>query len=408
MEDALAMRNAGRRWGKCENGVKNGIGVGRLELRERADELRGGDAGVGVAIIGAVIDCPGGLRVFWNWVCLEGDQEVWFMKSRKGKMEGGGADGAGGGGFFNEMDITQALRGWAFQPGQVNVRLIRGNDGKPKLQLRLDLGLLQMELDGRPDGRRPHRAATELEFQKKKLVSHEKKIGSDSGFALTGRECQSLREESAMFYHRYLSMFVLVQYDAVVRDSKHNLDVLDLCRRYGKSDYDRLCLEQYRPYILMMNTRAKACEALRQGYVKTSLAYLRGGIRQIAHLAPKEHRRKFLRQSNEARILLDMIKQIRAQLPQAKAMAAPTTRVAKVADPREELEKQLREAVRAEKYEEAARLRDQLTEVKRMMAEPASDASREEDKGQGVGGMPGVPVKGKKVRKKRARKEPGE
>ena len=39
---------------------------------------------------------------------------------------------------FNEMDITQALRGWAFEPGQVNVRLIRGNDGKPKLQLRLD------------------------------------------------------------------------------------------------------------------------------------------------------------------------------------------------------------------------------------------------------------------------------
>src|SRR6185312_10144863 len=227
------------------------------------------------------------------------------MKGRKGKMDGTGAGngaghggGAGGGGeFFNEMDIAQALRGWTFQPGQVNVRLIRGNDGKPKLQLRLDLGLLQMELEGRPDGKRPHRSATELEFQKKKLVSHEKKVGSDAGFALTGRDCQALREESAMFYHRYLSLFVLEQYDAVVRDTQHNLDVLNLCSRYGKSDYDRMCLEQYRPYILMMNTRAKACEALRKGYVKTSLAYLRGGIRQIAQLAPKEHRRKFLRQS---------------------------------------------------------------------------------------------------------------
>ena len=47
-----------------------------------------------------------------------------------------------------------------------------------------------------------------------------------------------------MFYHRYLSMFVLEQYDAVIRDTQHNLDVLDLCARYGKTDYDRMCLEQ--------------------------------------------------------------------------------------------------------------------------------------------------------------------
>src|ERR1700744_581715 len=214
----------------------------------------------------------------------------------------------GSGGFFNEMDIAQALRGWAFEPGQVNVRLIRGNDGKPKLQLRLDLGLLQMELEGRPDGKRPHRAPTELEFHQRKLGNHRKKYGSDAGFALASRDCQALREESAMFYHRYLSMFVLEQYEAVIRDTQHNLDVLDLCARYGKTDYDRACLEQYRPYIMMMNTRAKGCEALRQGYVQTAIAYLRGGIKRIAHLMPKEERKKLLRQSHEARVLLEMLK----------------------------------------------------------------------------------------------------
>src|ERR1700743_2760018 len=103
--------------------------------------------------------------------------------------------------FFNEMDISQPMQGWAFEAGQVNVRLIRGNDGKPKLQLRLDLGLLQMELDGRPDGKRPHRAPTQMAFQPKKLATHEKRCGSDSGFSLTPRDCQALREESAMFYH---------------------------------------------------------------------------------------------------------------------------------------------------------------------------------------------------------------
>ena len=294
--------------------------------------------------------------------------------------------------FFNEMDIAEALKGWAFEPGQVNVRLIRGNDGKPKLQLRLDLGLLQMELDGRPDGKRPHRAPTELEFHQRKLGNHRKKYGSDAGFALASRDCQALREESAMFYHRYLSMFVLEQYESVIRDTQHNLDVLDLCSRYGKTDYDRACLEQYRPYIMMMNTRAKGCEALRQGYVQTAIAYLRGGIKKIAHQMPKEERKKLLRQSHEARVLLEMLKQIRAQLPP---------------DPRVLLGKKLKEAVQAERFEEAAELRDQLDAMKKQMSQPVMPASREEKPTIGEAGMPpAMPksAKAAKPRKPRAKK----
>jgi hypothetical protein len=257
--------------------------------------------------------------------------------------------------LFSTMDITTALRGWTFQPGQVNVRLIRGNDGKPKLQLRLDLGLLQMELDGRPDGKKPHRAPTELAFQQKRLTTYRARKGGDTGFVLSSRECQALREESAMFYHRYLSLFVLEQFDAVIRDTQHNIDVLDLCHKYGKSEYDRMCLEQYRPYIIMMNARAKACDALRKGFVQTAIAYLRGGIRHIAHLLPAEHRRKMLRQSNEAHLLLDMIKQIRVQLPP---------------DPRASLQEKLKEALAAERYEEAAIIRDQLMAMTAAMAKP--------------------------------------
>jgi len=246
---------------------------------------------------------------------------------------------------ISQMDISAALQGWNFEPGQVNVRLIRGNDGKPKLQLRLDLGLLQMELNGRPDGRRPHRAPTELDFQTTKLRRFREKSGDDKGFQLSSRDCQALREESAMFYHRYLSLFVLEQYDAVVRDTQHNLDVLDMCHRYGKNDYDKMCLEQYRPYILMMQSRAMGCQALRNGYVQTAIAYLRGGVRSILRLAPKEHRKRLLRESSEIRILGEMLRQIRDQLPP---------------DPREHLRKKLKDAVTHELYEEAARLRDEL------------------------------------------------
>ncbi len=52
-------------------------------------------------------------------------------------------------------DLSSILRDWPYESGQINVRLISGDDGEPKVQMRLDLGLLQMEAFGRPDGERP-------------------------------------------------------------------------------------------------------------------------------------------------------------------------------------------------------------------------------------------------------------
>ena len=49
-------------------------------------------------------------------------------------------------------DIDVIVRGWDFKPGMVQARLVRAVDGREVVQLRLDLGLLQMETVGRPDG----------------------------------------------------------------------------------------------------------------------------------------------------------------------------------------------------------------------------------------------------------------
>ena len=39
---------------------------------------------------------------------------------------------------------------------------------------------------------------------------------------------------------------------------ERNLRVLDMCGEFATDDHDRFILEQYRPYIIMMNTRANA------------------------------------------------------------------------------------------------------------------------------------------------------
>src|SRR5215207_475885 len=69
-------------------------------------------------------------------------------------------------------DITPVLRGWDYEPGTINVRKVSGLDGSPKLQMRQDLGLLQMEITGRPDGRRPHGYESLLEYFETQLADH--------------------------------------------------------------------------------------------------------------------------------------------------------------------------------------------------------------------------------------------
>src|SRR5688572_29363669 len=155
-------------------------------------------------------------------------------------------------------DIAPVLKGWDYESGSINVRKVAGVDGREKLQMRLDLGLLQMEVQGRPDGARPHGRESFLEYFEEQLAEHKRGAGNDDEFALDGDQCQQLREEAVMYYHRYISLFILGDFPGVVRDTSRNLRVLDFCGEYATDESDRFVLEQYRPYIIMMNTRARA------------------------------------------------------------------------------------------------------------------------------------------------------
>ena len=49
-------------------------------------------------------------------------------------------------------DLTDLLRDFPYEPGRVRARLVRAKDGREVLQVRVELGVLQMECEGRPDG----------------------------------------------------------------------------------------------------------------------------------------------------------------------------------------------------------------------------------------------------------------
>ena len=242
-------------------------------------------------------------------------------------------------------DIVPLLKGWDYEPGTINVRKINGLDGKQKLQMRLDLGLLQMELTGRPDGAKPHGHDSLLDYYEEQLREHKKTNGSELGFHLTGSECQSLREEAVMYYHRYLSLFVLEEFTGVVRDTARNLRLLDLCGKYALNQEDRLVLEQYRPYITMMNVRARASILFNERKYKQALEIVQDGLESIKDFFTRFGQDEAFGRSNEVKILKKFARDIRKKLP---------------IDPIQKLKTQLEKAVQREAYEDAARLRDEI------------------------------------------------
>ncbi len=256
-------------------------------------------------------------------------------------------------------DITPVLKSWDYEAGTINVRKVTGIDGLPKLQMRLDLGLLQMEMAGRPDGERPHGRESLLDFYEEQLREHTRKTGTELGFSLTNDQCQSLREEAAMYYHRYLSLFVLEEFPGVVRDTDRNLRVLDLCSKFAIDEQDRLILEQYRPYITMMNVRAQASIEMEQKQYARAIKHVEDGLERIREFYERFGQEEAFEKSNEVRVLKRFVREIQRKLP---------------VDPMERLRRKLERAVREERYEDAARLRDEI-EIRRLKQSTAAEST---------------------------------
>ena len=246
-----------------------------------------------------------------------------------------------------DLDISDILEHWPFKPGEVNVRRIIGSDGREKLQLRLDLGLLQMDVSGRPDGKKSKGHETLLDYHEAKLQEYKSARSTTDGFTITPKACEKLRAEGVMFYHRYLATFVLGDYASVIRDTRRNLRMFDFCAAYAKEENDRIVLEQFRPYVLMMYARARCRSAMKNERPKQALVFVRQGIESIRRfLEPNE---AAVENSPELGVLYAMEREAIAMIP---------------VDPAVKLKLELQTAVEEERYEDAAAIRDQLSKTK--------------------------------------------
>lgn len=244
-------------------------------------------------------------------------------------------------------DLRSILDGWEYEPGKISVRKIIGRDGREKIQTRVDLGVLQFETNGRPDGLRPNGHDSLLEFFQDRLTDYIAEHGDDDGFTLTPEQCKALRHESHLYYQRYLSLFVLEEYAGVERDTARNLMLMDLCHDYGGNEYDREALEGQRAYVLMMNARAQAYGAMQAKRWCEAIAAVDAGSANVRESLETGDAYEEC-ESVELRVLEELRQEIYGRMPD---------------DQPDKLKWLLTQALEREEYERASQLRDRLAAV---------------------------------------------
>lgn len=248
------------------------------------------------------------------------------------------------------FDISHILEQWDYQPGQVVVRKFRGKDGLEKIQLRVDLGILQMNLLGRPDGKRPFGHESLFEHYQTQLEKfRDAHAGADTDYDLKSEDCSRLQQEAIQFHHRYICLFQLGDFEGVVRDTERNLKVFDFVDEYAASDELAWSLQQFRPQLVMMRIRAKGAMLLKTDLFDEAIRLIEEGIEELRSFYREHGRQDMSDTSGEIQSLESWLQELQNKRPLSE---------------REQLENALDEAVRNEDYEKAAQVRDALKNLK--------------------------------------------
>ena len=100
-------------------------------------------------------------------------------------------------------------------------------------------------------------------------------------FQLSPDDCQLLLREGVQYYHRYLSFWHLERYELCARDTSRNLKLFAFVREFAAKDQDRLVFDQYRPYVMMMHTKAVATPLVELREYEAAIKVIDAGIAGI-------------------------------------------------------------------------------------------------------------------------------
>ncbi|HWW03283.1 MAG TPA: UvrB/UvrC motif-containing protein [Candidatus Acidoferrum sp.] len=245
------------------------------------------------------------------------------------------------------VDLRRILQSWPYDPDD-DARLAQGEDGRSILQVRTPLGIEQYELDGRPDGARPHTKESALDYYLQRL-EQARAQGQEADFHLGPRECNELFNEGTLYYFRYVRLFQLKDWPRTVRDTNRNLALFDLVRRHARREEDRQFLEKWRPYIIRVNSSAAVMLELDRHAYDKALRLASEAVARIEALESVEDDTFQFERDRSLTALRELADQIQKNRPLSDL---------------EQLEHQLRRAVERQEFERAAQLRDRIRALK--------------------------------------------
>ncbi len=252
-------------------------------------------------------------------------------------------------------DLTAILTAWPLNSKSVNARIITCRDGEMQLQIRLDCGILQMFLDGRPDGQRPHKCQTMLEYMERTLGMTS---ASDKPKRFTRKEWTELDREMTQYYHRRVGLLTVAKnaqeidknielasscYRRAVRDAEFTLQAMDFINDNCDDDEFVEIHERFRPFVLWHRTIAMTQQKILDNDFDLAIEQVKMGMGNIAKVYEDHGLAKWLKHDPSMLELKQLEKQIRKRY-NIKAT----------------LDEQLQEALANENYEKAADIRDQL------------------------------------------------
>ena len=238
------------------------------------------------------------------------------------------------------QDLGSILKAWDYNPQRVTARWVEGDDAKLKVQLRVDLGIFQMELQDRPDGLRPHGCASLLHHY---LLLEQTAPPDTPKLRLNEPACAALQQEMLQYYYRYTALFALRHYDGVIRDTEHNLRIIEFLGRHALAEPGQIALTFY-PHVRLMKARACAEKALAARQFAEAGAALECAREDIETFAARHELPEPVLAPVRA-TLRELTDGLRQRQPRS---------------PVDRLREELDQAVAAENFERAALLRDRL------------------------------------------------
>ena len=136
-------------------------------------------------------------------------------------------------------------------------------------------------------------------------------------------------------------------------------------REHAKNERDRLRFDQWRPYVIMMHARAVATPFVELADLPTAITAIDAGIREIRQFLDEYGQAERAEECGE----LVQLTRWRDELAEKSPAALPSPATDGVSG----LRRRLAEAVRDERYEEAAQLRDELRRTSASDDAPAAE-----------------------------------